>query len=53
MRHRTLGDSGLLVTTQTLDTMTLLERSIEWELVPLCLDEGIGILPWGPLGGGG
>ena len=30
----------------------LLERGIEWELVPLCLDEGIGILPWSPLGGG-
>jgi aryl-alcohol dehydrogenase-like predicted oxidoreductase len=30
----------------------LLAREIEWELVPLCLDEGIGILPWSPLGGG-
>ena len=31
---------------------SLLVREIEWELVPLCLAEGIGILPWGPLGGG-
>lgn len=30
----------------------LLSREIEWELVELCLTEGIGILPWSPLGGG-
>jgi len=30
----------------------LLAREIEWELVPLCLDEGLGLLPWSPLGGG-
>jgi aryl-alcohol dehydrogenase-like predicted oxidoreductase len=30
----------------------LLAREIEWELVPLCVDEGVGILPWSPLGGG-
>ncbi|MDQ3771185.1 MAG: aldo/keto reductase [Actinomycetota bacterium] len=30
----------------------LLAREIEWELVELCLDEGIGMLPWSPLGGG-
>jgi len=31
---------------------SLLVREIEWELVPLCLAEGIGMLPWSPLGGG-
>jgi aryl-alcohol dehydrogenase-like predicted oxidoreductase len=31
---------------------SLLAREIEWELVPLCLVEGIGMLPWAPLGGG-
>jgi aryl-alcohol dehydrogenase-like predicted oxidoreductase len=31
---------------------SLLAREIEWELVPLCLDEGVGMLPWSPLGGG-
>jgi aryl-alcohol dehydrogenase-like predicted oxidoreductase len=31
---------------------SLLVREIEWELVPLCLTEGIGMLPWSPLGGG-
>jgi len=30
----------------------LLAREIELELIPLCLDRGIGILPWSPLGGG-
>ena len=27
-------------------------RDIEYELVPLCLDQGLGILVWGPLSGG-
>jgi aryl-alcohol dehydrogenase-like predicted oxidoreductase len=31
---------------------SLVERHIEYELVPVCLDLGLGILPWGPLGGG-
>lgn len=30
----------------------LLDRAIEWELVPVCLNEGIGIIPWSPLRGG-
>ena len=30
----------------------LLAREIEWELVPCCEDEGVGLLPWSPLGGG-
>lgn len=30
----------------------LLDRSIELEILPMCLEEGIGILPWSPLGGG-
>ncbi|MFB9236829.1 aldo/keto reductase [Plantactinospora siamensis] len=30
----------------------LLVRDIEFELVPVCQNEGIGILPWSPLGGG-
>lgn len=30
----------------------LLTREIEWELVPVCELEGIGMLPWSPLGGG-
>jgi len=30
----------------------MLAREIEGELVPVCLEEGLGILPWGPLGQG-
>jgi aryl-alcohol dehydrogenase-like predicted oxidoreductase len=30
----------------------LLDRDLEWELVPVCLNEGIGIIPWSPLRGG-
>jgi len=30
----------------------LLDREIEWELVPVCLNEGVGIIPWSPLRGG-
>jgi aryl-alcohol dehydrogenase-like predicted oxidoreductase len=30
----------------------LLVREVEWEIVPACLDTGLGLLPWSPLGGG-
>lgn len=30
----------------------LLDRVIEWELIPICQNEGIGIIPWSPLRGG-
>ena len=30
----------------------LLDRSMEWELTPICLNEGLGIIPWSPLRGG-
>jgi aryl-alcohol dehydrogenase-like predicted oxidoreductase len=30
----------------------LLVREIEWELVPACEANGLGLLPWSPLGGG-
>lgn len=31
---------------------SLVVRHIEFEFTPLCLDQGIGLIPWGPLGGG-
>jgi len=31
---------------------SLIVRSTEWELVPLCAEEGIGFLAWSPLAGG-
>jgi aryl-alcohol dehydrogenase-like predicted oxidoreductase len=30
----------------------LLDRYIEWGLVPVCQNEGLGIMPWSPLRGG-
>jgi aryl-alcohol dehydrogenase-like predicted oxidoreductase len=30
----------------------LLVREVEWEIVPACADNGLGLLPWSPLGGG-
>jgi aryl-alcohol dehydrogenase-like predicted oxidoreductase len=30
----------------------LLDRTIEWELLPVCENEGIGLIPWSPLRGG-
>lgn len=31
---------------------SLLVREVEWEIVPAAQDAGLGLLPWGPLGGG-
>ncbi|MGB3681655.1 MAG: aldo/keto reductase [Rubrobacteraceae bacterium] len=31
---------------------SLVERNIEYELIPACREESIGVMPWGPLGGG-
>ncbi len=30
----------------------LLDRYTEWELIPVCQNEGLGIIPWSPLRGG-
>jgi aryl-alcohol dehydrogenase-like predicted oxidoreductase len=31
---------------------SLAERNIEREVLPACREEGVGVIPWGPLGGG-
>ena len=31
---------------------SLVERNIEREILPICRGEGLGVIPWGPLGGG-
>ncbi|MFF1442758.1 aldo/keto reductase [Streptomyces sp. NPDC058295] len=31
---------------------SLVEREVEREVIPVCRDLGLGVLPWGPLGGG-
>jgi aryl-alcohol dehydrogenase-like predicted oxidoreductase len=30
----------------------LLDRETEWELLPVCQNEGLGVIPWSPLRGG-
>ena len=30
----------------------LITRGIEWEVLPVCREHGLGLLPWGPLAGG-
>jgi aryl-alcohol dehydrogenase-like predicted oxidoreductase len=30
----------------------LLDRATEWELLPVCQNEGLGLIPWSPLRGG-
>ena len=30
----------------------LLDRYLEWDLLPVCRNEGLGIIPWSPLRGG-
>jgi aryl-alcohol dehydrogenase-like predicted oxidoreductase len=44
------GDAAPIVTLQP--QYNLIVRDIELEVVEVCLNEGIGILPWSPLGGG-
>lgn len=31
---------------------SLLVREIEWEIIPACMDNGMGLMAWSPLGGG-
>jgi aryl-alcohol dehydrogenase-like predicted oxidoreductase len=31
---------------------SLVERNIEREILPICVEEGVGVIPWSPLGGG-
>jgi aryl-alcohol dehydrogenase-like predicted oxidoreductase len=31
---------------------SLIERNVEYEILPACLEDGLGVIPWSPLGGG-
>ncbi|HZS92201.1 MAG TPA: aldo/keto reductase [Chloroflexota bacterium] len=31
---------------------SLIDRTIEYEVLPACREEGVGLIPWSPLGGG-
>ncbi|MGO9406305.1 MAG: aldo/keto reductase [Acidimicrobiales bacterium] len=48
-----VADARNLVRPVTLQPQyNLLVREIEWEIIPACSAEGLGVLPWSPLGGG-
>jgi aryl-alcohol dehydrogenase-like predicted oxidoreductase len=48
-----VADARRLPRPVTLQPMyNLLGREIEWEIVPACQANGLGLLPWSPLGGG-
>ncbi|MFC0007575.1 aldo/keto reductase [Micromonospora siamensis] len=46
------GHLGLAPIVTLQPQYNLLVREIEFEIVPVCENENIGILPWSPLGGG-
>lgn len=43
---------GLVAPVTLQPQYSLIAREVEWEVVPAALDAGLGLLPWGPLGGG-
>ncbi len=43
---------GMLGTISEQSKYSLLVRNIELEMVPVCREYGVGIIPWSPLGGG-
>ncbi len=53
MKALAISDKQSLEKFVTLQALySLIARDLENELVPLCLDQKLGILPWSPLGGG-
>ncbi len=48
----TAREMGVEVPVTLQPQYNLLVRELEWEVVPSCLDAGLGLLPWSPLGGG-
>jgi len=43
---------GLEIFSSLQPQYNLLERHIEWDLLQVCKEEGLGVLPWSPLKGG-
>ena len=43
---------GFVVPTVLQPQYNLLDRTIEWDVLPCALDEGLAVTPWSPLGGG-
>jgi aryl-alcohol dehydrogenase-like predicted oxidoreductase len=53
MKFQMLAKAGGMIPFSSLQLeYSLLVRSPEWELIPLCHEEGIGMLVWSPLAGG-
>ncbi len=53
MKALSISDAHNLERFVTLQALySLIARDLEFELVPLALDQKLGILPWSPLGGG-
>jgi aryl-alcohol dehydrogenase-like predicted oxidoreductase len=53
--ERTVQVAGRLAVTAPVSLQpqyNMLAREIEWELVPVCLEHRLSIIPWGPLGQG-
>lgn len=53
--QRTVGVAerlGLAAPVTLQPQYNLLVREIEWEILPACAANGLGVLPWSPLGGG-
>jgi len=48
----TARQMGVSVPVSLQPQYNMLAREIEWELVPVCLEEDLGMVPWGPLGQG-
>jgi aryl-alcohol dehydrogenase-like predicted oxidoreductase len=46
------GRHGLIRPVTVQPQYNLLARAIEWEVVPACQGEGLGLLPWSPLASG-
>ena len=43
---------GFVVPVALQPQYNLLDRGSEWDLIPCCLEEQLGVTPWSPLGGG-
>jgi aryl-alcohol dehydrogenase (NADP+) len=49
---QTAKQMGVAVPVSLQPQYNMLAREIEWELVPVCLEHRLSIIPWGPLGQG-
>lgn len=53
MKALAISDKSCLERFITLQALyNLVQRDLEYELIPLCLEEGLGIMTWSPLAGG-